>query len=515
MDAGPWRVGTHLQDTELGQIRQERDLYRRLLTLGDQTDLEPFLKEALELVVEVSGAALGYLEVRDLEAEEAWSLAHGFSSEQVEDVRAAISQGIIGEALATGTTILTHAALLDERFQARESVRAGQIEAVLCAPIGRDAALGVVYLQGRSHGGMFSPEDRDHAETLARHLAPLADRLVVRRRATADATRELRARYRLEGIVGHSAALARAVEQAMLAAPLDVNVLLTGDSGTGKSQLARTVHENSPRHNGPFVELNCSTLPEKLFESELFGAMKGSHSQAHANTEGKVAAAENGTLFLDEIGEVPREAQAKLLQLLQSKRYYPLGSNRPIEANIRLVAATNTDLEAAVSEKRFREDLFYRLNVLPVRLPSLAERREDLLPLSRALITRACERHGLAILELSPAACQALTHADWPGNIRQLENTLEAATIRAHGQAARELGARHLFPEQVESSGAGENGDSETTGMTFQEATRRFQQDLLAQTLEDTDWNVSETARRLDLARSHVYNLIKAFGLTR
>lgn len=515
MGAWPWRVDTQLQDADRVQIRQERDLYRRLLTLGDQTDLDPFLKEALELMVEVSGAALGYLEVRDPEAEEAWSLAHGFSSDQVEDVRAAISQGIIGEALATGTTILTHAALLDERFQARESVQAGQIEAVLCAPIGTDAAHGVVYLQGRSRGGMFSPEDRDHAETLARHLAPLADRLVVRRRATDDATRELRARYRLEGIIGQSPALARALEQALLAAPLDINVLLTGESGTGKSQLARTIHENSPRHNGPFVELNCSTLPEKLFESELFGAMKGSHSEARANTEGKVAAAENGTLFLDEIGEVSLEAQAKLLQLLQSKRYYRLGANQPTDANIRLVAATNTDLEAAVSEKRFREDLFYRLNVLPVRLPSLTERRADILPLSRALVRRACERHGLPTLEISPAARHALTHVDWPGNIRQLENTIEAATIRAHGQAARELGASHLFPDPGGIGATSGNGGSRTKEMTFQEATRRFQQDLLSQTLEDTDWNVSETARRLDLARSHVYNLIKAFGLAR
>ena len=512
MGVGLRRSGALVQDAGMERVGQERDLYRRLLALGDQADLDPFLREALALIVEVTGAEHGYLEVRDPEAEEAWSLAHGFSSEEVGDLHGAISSGIIAEALATGTTILTHAALLDERFQERASVQAGQIEAVLCAPVGGDAALGVVYLQGRSQPGLFGDEDRERAETFARHLAPLADRLVVRRRNLDDPTAELRARYRLRGVVGTSQALARALEQALLAAPLDVNVLLTGDSGTGKSQLARVVHENSPRHGAPLVELNCGALPEKLVESELFGAMRGSHSEARSNMEGKVAAAEGGTLFLDEIAELPFEAQAKLLQLLQSKRYFRLGASRPTDANIRLIAATNTDLEAAVHDKRFREDLYYRLNVLPVRLPTLAERREDLLPLARALIERVCERHGLGALELSPAARHALANAEWPGNIRQLENTVEAATVRAHGQAAREIGVGHIFPAETDANATASPGEPD---LSFQEATRRFQRDLLARTLEETSWNVSETARRLDLARSHVYNLIKGFGLER
>ena len=506
------RDDAHVVDADLELVRQERDLYRRLLTLGDQTDLDPFLRDALALIVEVTGAQQGYLEVRDPDIEEAWSLSHGFSTEEIGDIQGAISSGIIAEALATGTTIQTHAALLDDRFRERASVQAGQIEAVLCSPIGGDAALGVVYLQGRGRPGLFEPEDKERAETLARHLAPLSDRLVVRKRSNEDATAELRAKYQVKDIVGTSPALARSLEQGMLAAPLDVNVLLTGDSGTGKSQMARVIHENSPRRGGPFVELNCGALPEKLIESELFGAMKGSHSEARQNMEGKVAAASGGTLFLDEIAELPFDSQAKLLQLLQSKTYYRLGANKPTQADIRLIAATNADLQTAVDEKQFREDLFYRLNVLPVHLPTLAERKQDIFPLARGLVERVCERNGLSILDLSPAARQALATADWPGNVRQLENAVEAAAVRAHGQAAREIGVAHLFPDRAATSAGSEPDETE---LSFQEATRRFQCDLLTRTLEDTNWNVSETARRLDLARSHVYNLIKAFSLER
>jgi Nif-specific regulatory protein len=498
-------------DGSIDRLRQERDLYRRLLDLGQQADLEPFLEEALALIVDVTGAAQGFLELRDHETESSWSIHHGFSADQVEGVRAAISRGIVSEALATGTTIVTHAALLDERFRSRASVQNAQIDAVLCAPIGGDAALGVVYLQGRQRDGTFTPEDEERAETLALHLAPLAERLVVRRRTSEaeDATRGLRERYVIDGVVGQSAALARALDQALLAAGVEVNVLLTGDSGTGKSQLARVIHDNGPRRTGPFVELNCATLPQNLIESELFGAKKGSHSEARQDVEGKVAAASGGTLFLDEIGELAYEAQAKLLQLLQSKKYYPLGATEPTQADIRLIAATNLDLEDAVAEKRFREDLFYRLQVLPVRVPTLAERSEDVPHLARALCERLAQRYGFDPPELSPGALRALSSADWPGNIRQLENTLEAAVIRANAQGSRIVSADHVFP----GTAAGIDGSEDDR--TFQGATRCFQRDLLARTLREVDWNVSEAARRLDLARSHVYKLIKAFGLER
>ena len=498
---------------ELERARRERDLYLRLLDLSASSEIEPFLREALACIVSLTGAQQGYLEIRDEEeGGEAgpWGMAHGCSGPGVERIRSSISGGIIAEALATGRTISTHSALLDGRFRDRESVKRERIEAVLCAPVGGDEACGVVYLQGREKPGAFSDTDRDAAERFARHLAPLASGLLLRHRASelSDPTRPLRQRYRLDGIVGRSAALAAVLEQAMLAAPLDVNVLLTGESGTGKSQLARAIHENSPRASGPLVELNCAAIPGTLVESELFGARAGAHSEARRDRPGKVASAEGGTLVLDEVSELPLESQAKLLQLLQSRTYYPLGATQLVEADVRVVAATNTDLEEALREKRLREDLYYRLQVLPIRLPALRERRADLSELARRLCRRACERHRLPLLELSPGALRAVEAADWPGNVRQLENALEAAAIRAAGWGAVRVEARHVFPDLPTPEGE----DSEPT---FQEATRRFQRELLERTLRETDWNVSEAARRLDLARSHVYNLVKAFSLSR
>src|SRR5436309_1477669 len=247
----------HSPDAELARIRRERDLYRRLLHLGAQNELGPLLSEALGLVVDVTGAHQGYLELHDDEERTGhpplW-IAHGFSAAQIEAVRGTISRGIIAHALATGQTVVTPSALLDPRFRDRDSVRAARIEAVLCAPIGADPPLGVLYLQGREQAGPFSEEDRANAELFTRHLAPLAERLLVRRRREeADATRSLRQALRLEGVIGRSAALAAVLRQAALLAPLDVNVLLTGESGTGKSQLARVIHDNGrrPRHARP------------------------------------------------------------------------------------------------------------------------------------------------------------------------------------------------------------------------------------------------------------------------
>jgi transcriptional regulator with GAF, ATPase, and Fis domain len=501
------------ETAEPSKLQRERDLYLRLLSLGHQPEIEPFLREALALIVDVAEARQGYLELEDENADGGnpqWWMAHGLSNEEIAGVRGAISHGIIAEALATGQTVVTPSALQDPRFRGRDSVQIAKIEAVLCAPIGEDPPRGVLYLQGGSQSGLFSDEACACAETFARHLAPLVDRLLAqqRRQTTDDPTRAVRAALRLEGVIGHSPALASLLRQIAAVAPLDVSVLLVGESGTGKSQLARVIHDNGPRAGQPFVELNCAALPENLIESELFGALPGAHSTASRKMEGKVAAAERGTLLLDEIGELSLLAQAKLLQLLQSKEYYPLGANKPVRANVRLIAATNADLQRAVAERRFREDLFYRLQVLPVRVPSLAERRADIEELATYFCRSACERHGLPLLELSHNALRALQSAEWPGNVRQLAHAVEAATVRAASEHLRQIERAHLFPDAA----AHPSADGP---VTFQEGTRRYQERLVRETLDATEWNVTETARRLELTRSHIYNLIRAFGLER
>lgn len=515
---------TNTGSDELTRVRRERDLYLRLLELGRETAIEPFLQEALLLLVEMTGARQGYLELVDRteidgEPRAVWFRSHGFSTAEIEQVRFLVSHGIIAEVLASGKAVLTPAAVLDPRFNQRASVSSAQIGAVCCAPIGTEPTHGVIYLQGGESLPMLSDDCCHAVETVARLLAPLAERTLksCRDARVSDPTAPVRAKLKLSGVIGRSQALARVLQQAQMVAPLDVTLLLTGESGTGKSQFARLVHDNGPRAGAAFIEVNCAALPDTLVESELFGAVPGAHSTANRVIQGKVAAAEGGTLLLDEVGDLPLMAQGKLLHLLQTREYFPLGSARPVRADVRIIAATNTDLRSAVGERRFREDLFYRLEVMPIRLPSLAERREDIAELASYFCAQACERHHLGSLRVSQKAVSALEAAPWPGNVRQLAHVLEAAVIRAAAEGSASVELQHVFPQaetaQEETQGRS-SGEFECVWRgSFHEATRGFQKELLRRTLEDTGGNVTEAARRLKIARSHVHRLIRLFRL--
>jgi DNA-binding NtrC family response regulator len=490
-----------------GDARAERDLYRRLLELGLEQDLGALLREALGLIVEVTAARFAYLEVRDDDepgdATPRWSIAHGLSPAEVEEVRGRVSRGVIAYALASGATIVTPSARLDPRFRGRASVQAQRIEQVLCAPIGSAPPIGVLYLEGRAEGALFGADDRARAELFARHLAPTADRLLGRG-GRVDPTLRVRRALRLDGLVGRSAALASLLGDVALVAPLDVHVLLSGATGTGKSQIARIIHKNGRRSCGPFVEVNCAALPEPLLESELFGAEPGAHSTAQRRMTGKVAAAEGGTLLLDEVDQLSPACQAKVLHLLHARRYHPLGAAQAVDADVRILAATNANLHEAVARQAFRQDLLYRLEVLPIRVPSLAERLEDVAPLAAHFCARTCACHGFPALEVGRGAVRAAESAAWPGNVRQLEHAIEAAVIRAAGEGMRVVGARHLFPD----------AGAVAAAVSFQEATRRFQADLVRRTLAQTSGHVGQAADQLALGRSELQQLIQTFGLT-
>ena len=499
---------------ELERARRENQLLVRLLALADETDVGALLSEALPIIVEATGSTIGYLEIHDLTSDSDgpdWYIAHGVPSSDVESLRKLVSRGIIARAMATEQTIDTPAALLDPRFSERLSVQVGRIEAVLCVPIGSSPASGALYLQGEEEAGPFDDHSRGAAETFALQIARQVSRILAQAsaRETEDPTALWRARVDARPIVGRSRAVANLLQEISHISALDVGVLLTGESGTGKSLVARVIHDNSKRKGEAFVQLNCGAIPEGLVESELFGAVAGGHSTATKRMHGKVAAAERGTLFLDEIGELQPAAQAKLLQLLQSREYFPIGADRPERANIRVIAATNTDLQSLMEKGRFRADLYYRLHVLPVRTPSLSERPEDIPELASHFAVLASETHGLPRFEFSSKAAEALRYTEWPGNIRQLGHCVEAAVVRAAGCSDRRIELRHVFPDR-----ASEGGDADGSP-NFQDATRSFQANLLARTLAETGWNVSETSRRLELARSHVYSLIRAFGIER
>jgi two-component system, NtrC family, nitrogen regulation response regulator NtrX len=311
-------------------------------------------------------------------------------------------------------------------------------------------------------------------------------------------------------MVGNSPALRTVRELIAKVGPTAARVLITGDNGTGKELVARALHEASPRRDRPFIEVNCAAIPSELIESELFGHMKGSFTGAFADRAGKFEQADGGTLFLDEVGDMSLSAQAKLLRVLQEGVVTRIGGSKAIQVDVRVLAATNKDLDDEIGEGRFREDLLYRLNVVPIDVPPLRERREDIPVLVAHFAEQLAASAGVPGRKFADDAVRRLQARAWPGNIRELRNAVERALILASGKTVTAADIDQLVPS-VTAGTAGEVGGAHTFETFKQEAEKNF----LAQQLLEHDWNVSETARALKMPRSNLYKKIERYGLTR
>jgi two-component system nitrogen regulation response regulator NtrX len=313
-------------------------------------------------------------------------------------------------------------------------------------------------------------------------------------------------------IVGRSYAIRALIDKIDKVAKTPARVLVSGENGTGKELVARAIHRQSLRASGPFVEVNCAAIPSELIESELFGHMKGSFTGAIADRAGKFEQANGGTLFLDEVGDMSAAAQAKVLRVLQDNVVMRIGGSKPIQVDVRVLAATNKTLEDEISAGRFREDLFYRLNVVPVHVPPLRERREDIPLLVAHFVAQLTEREGMPPRAVTPDAVARLQALDWQGNVRELKNTIERLLILSPGprigseDVDRLVGRRG--PDQV---GLGSLIDCKT----FEEFKHAAERAFLLAKLREFDWNVSETARVLDMPRSNLYKKIERYRLTR
>jgi len=306
-------------------------------------------------------------------------------------------------------------------------------------------------------------------------------------------------------MVGESAALKRVIELVGKVAPSDATVLLLGESGTGKELMARAIHRNSPRAGRPFVAVNCAALSEALLESDLFGYERGAFTGAVQRKPGRIEVAEGGTLFLDEVGELALSLQAKLLRAVETKEFERVGGTRPLKVDVRIVAATNRDLDQAVREGSFRRDLFHRLNVMSLTMPALRERRDDIHLLASYFAQRAARRGSRKLVGISPEARRLLVRYDWPGNVRELQNAIERALLLGDGELVRP----EDLPEALVEGGAGEASPPSRYHEAVAAAKRRLIQGAVA----EAHGNVSEAARLLGLHPNYLHRLMKNLGL--
>ena len=313
-------------------------------------------------------------------------------------------------------------------------------------------------------------------------------------------SQQIEARY---NIVGESIPVKALRKQIAVVAPTNSRVLIYGESGTGKELVARNIHFQSARSGGPFIEVNCAAIPEDLIESELFGHTKGSFTGAVSDKKGKFELAASGTIFLDEVGDMSLRTQAKVLRAIEQQRFQPIGAHSTRSVDVRIIAATNKNLAGEIKAGRFREDLFYRLNVIPFFVPPLRERGKDIPVMARHFIDIFCAEEGRPPKVLTPEAIETMAGYSWPGNVRELRNEIERLVIMVTGDT---VGTAQLSLP---------NGGGTESGHTLQEARTQYERDLILSKLDDNAWNISQTARVLGLERSYLHRKMKTYGISK
>jgi two-component system response regulator HydG len=361
-------------------------------------------------------------------------------------------------------------------------------------------------LKGGAYDFIEKPLDLD----VFRNLVNRAAQTVMLRSQNSQLRREVDERFGLEGIIGSSAGIQRVLGTVRQIAPSDIPVLVTGESGTGKELIAHAVHKNSPRARKPFKPLNCAGLTASILESELFGHVKGAFTGAEKDRQGVFEYADGGTLFLDEIGDMPMDMQAKLLRVLESGEVVRVGSNEPRHVNVRLISATNHDVQKLIKEGKFREDLYFRIRGVEITLPPLRSRREDIPQLVRAFIQRFNKSLGRNITGLSEQAQMALMQYDWPGNVRQLLNAVQSMVVVAQGNII-EL---HDLPVEIRTAGTsgGDDGHAEMGSLAGLKLDQ-VEKQAIRNTLRLTGGNREQAAKMLGIGERTLYRKLKEYGL--
>ena len=467
-------------------------LYDVAQSINSILDPDELLDAVLSIAMKHLEAERGFLLLVNPNSPPGWDVvsSKNFGTVQ-ESATLAASSSVVNEVLTTGTSVLTFDALSDERFEASRSIIAQKILSILCIPLKvQDRVTGAVYMDSTRSRRAFT-EDSQKFLTVFGNLAAIAIDNAQQFNALKSENERLRnevpASLLFKGIVGRSKTFDAVLDLVRRVSTADIPVLITGETGTGKELIARAIHDGGARRTKPFVAVNCSAIPEQLLESELFGHKKGSFTGAQGDKKGLFEVADTGTLFLDEIGDLPQSLQAKLLRVLQEKEIRRVGDTEHRKVNVRILAATNKDLQEEIKQQRFREDLFFRLNVVSIPLPPLRDRTEDIPALAEHFLVKANEANDRSINSIHPDAMKMLLLTQWKGNIRELQNTIERAVVLCTGTVIT-VGDIQTTPQGGNSIGP--------DGLTLEEFERR----LIEAALAENDGNRTRTAQKLGVS---------------
>jgi Nif-specific regulatory protein len=506
-------------------LSRERREVRKLSTLvelgrilADASGLKANLPKALETLGRHHGMVRSFVMLLDVEDDKLRIEAtHGMNPDAARRVTYRAGEGVVGRVLQSGKPVVvpqtSREPLLLNRLRAHgESLGRKEISFV-CVPI---------LIEGKAAGvigaDLVYREERDYDRTtkfLSVIASMIAQAMKVEQQVEADKKRlldenihlkrELRERYDFSHIVGNSNPMREVYEQVTQVARTNTTVLLRGESGTGKEMIAHAIHYNSLRAGKPFVKVSCAALPETLIESELFGFEKGAFTGAQSRKKGRFELADGGTLFLDEIGDLDLSTQVKLLRVLQEREFERLGGTETIKVNVRLIVATNKDLEDAITRKQFREDLYYRLNVFTIFMPPLRERKPDILLLAEHFVEKFEHEHSKRIKRISTPAIDMLTTYHWPGNVRELENVIERAVLVCESNVIH----GHHLPPTLQTA----EGSDTVTRLSLTAAIDAYERDLILDALKTSRGNRAKAAKLLDSTERIIGYKVKKHGI--
>ncbi|HET9992467.1 MAG TPA: sigma 54-interacting transcriptional regulator [Kofleriaceae bacterium] len=481
------------------------DAYTKLFEFSDRLmhvrDLTELLDALMDAVIQITNADKGFLILAEGETLDI-KVARNLNRENIADAITQLSDSIIAKVVRSRKPVIISDAMHDDEFSAAKSVMHLKVSSVICVPLlDRGRLLGLIYVGNDSIRDLFQEDTLRVLTVFSSQAALIVANALLLNELRHDNKRlnDRLEQYRFGEIVGTSPPMQQVFRKVEKIAPTDISVLITGETGTGKELIAREIHNRSPRAGKPFITINCGAIPENLLESELFGHVKGAFTGAVANKQGKFQAADGGTLFLDEIGEMPIELQVKILRALQERVVFRVGDTRPETCDIRILAATNRDLEKEIANGRFREDLYYRLNVVNVELPPLRVRGDDVLVIARYLLSRYSREYDAKVKGFSPNAAVAVRKHNWPGNIRELENRIKKAIVLCESTV--------IGPDDL-----GLTGDTLPQILTLADAKDKFQRDYINEVLALNNGNRTKTARDLGVDPRTVFRHLEKEG---